>query len=99
MSKRTRKVRETAPVQVYLDREERDRLDRLSAQLGSTRSDVLRRGLEALERNLLDPGQHPALKLVGLVDREVRPGRVDPAREHDRLLSETEERSWGRRGR
>jgi hypothetical protein len=99
MSKRPRKVRETAPVQVYLDRAERDRLDRLSAHLGSTRSDVLRRGLEALERNLLDPGQHPALKLIGLVDREARPGRLDPARDHDRILGETEESSWGKRGR
>ena len=37
------------PVQVYLDRPDRERLDRLAAQLEATKSDVLRRGLEALE--------------------------------------------------
>lgn len=37
------------PVQVYLDTEQRDQLERLSASLGLSRSDVLRRGLAALE--------------------------------------------------
>ena len=37
------------PVQVYLDRPDRERLDRLATQLEATKSDVLRRGLEALE--------------------------------------------------
>ncbi len=37
------------PVQVYLDRSDRDRLDRLTERLDTTKSDVLRRGLEALE--------------------------------------------------
>ena len=37
------------PVQVYLTPPERERLDRLAAELESTKSDVLRRGLEALE--------------------------------------------------
>jgi len=36
-------------VQVYLDRPDRERLERLAAQLEATKSDVLRRGLEALE--------------------------------------------------
>jgi Arc/MetJ-type ribon-helix-helix transcriptional regulator len=99
MSKRKRQVREAAPVQVYLDREGQNRLERLTAQLESTRSEVLRRGLEILEQSLLDPATHPALKVIGLVEREAKPGRVDPAREHDRILAEGEEKSWSRRGR
>lgn len=99
VSKRKSRVREAAPVQVYLDREEQDRLDRLTTQLDSTRSEVLRRGLAALEQSLLDPAAHPALRVIGLVERETRPGRDDPAREHDRVLAETEEQSWSRRGR
>jgi len=42
-------------VQVYLERPDRERLDRLASQLGSTKSDVLRRGLEALESLLRRP--------------------------------------------
>jgi hypothetical protein len=37
------------PVQVYLQPPDRERLERLVTRLGSTKSDVLRRGLEALE--------------------------------------------------
>jgi hypothetical protein len=37
------------PVQVYLAGPDRDRLERLAAQLRVTKSDVLRKGLEALE--------------------------------------------------
>ena len=37
------------PVQVYLDPADRARLDRLTERLDATKSDVLRRGLEALE--------------------------------------------------
>jgi len=44
-----RPARVAEPVQVYLDPPDRERLDRLSAHLGTTKSDVLRRGLEALE--------------------------------------------------
>jgi len=45
--KRASRVAE--PVQVYLETSDRARLDRLTARLGTTKSDVLRRGLEALE--------------------------------------------------
>lgn len=38
-----------APVQVYLRPADRERLDRLAERLAATKSDVLRRGLEALE--------------------------------------------------
>jgi hypothetical protein len=44
-----RKIRIAEPVQVYLDPPDRDRLDRLTALLEATKSDVLRRGLEALD--------------------------------------------------
>ena len=37
------------PVQVYLDQPDRERLLRLAAELDATKSDVLRRGLAALE--------------------------------------------------
>ena len=40
------------PVQVYLTVPDRERLERLAAELDATKSDVLRRGLEALEATL-----------------------------------------------
>ena len=36
------------PIQVYLSSAERDQLERLASSLGVSRSEVLRRGLEAL---------------------------------------------------
>ena len=44
-----RQGRVAEPVQVYLDRADRDRLERLARQLDTNKSDVLRRGLAALE--------------------------------------------------
>ena len=85
------------PVQVYLDPEARARLGRLAHQLGVTKSGVLRQGLEALEREVLDPGKHPALQIVGLADRERgRPPGYNVAREHDRYLADSEEAGWTR---
>lgn len=98
MPKRKPRVREAAPVQVYLDPDAQDRLERLSAQLEATRSEVLRRGLEALEQDLLDPASHPALRIIGLATARAS-GRMDPALEHDWILADTEERSWKTRGR
>jgi len=43
------------PVQVYLDRPDQERLERLVARLDATKSDVLRRGLEALESQIRRP--------------------------------------------
>ncbi|MFB3112487.1 MAG: hypothetical protein ACE10G_10675, partial [Gemmatimonadales bacterium] len=67
------------------------RLDRLTEELETTKSDVLRRGLEALERQLLDPEHHPALRIVGIAGNEVA-GEVgyDVAREHDRFVADLE---------
>ena len=43
------RARVAEPVQVYLDQPDRERLERLAARLDATKSDVLRRGLEALD--------------------------------------------------
>ena len=73
------------PAQVYLDSSEQKRLERLTAQLDTTKSDVLRRGLEALEREFLDPERHPALQIIGIADVDLDPDSdFDVAKEHDR---------------
>ena len=93
----TSKRRVSEPVQVYLDAVERQRLERLARQFGATKSDVLRRALEALDRQASAPGAHPALQIIGLADRaRARGPGYDVAREHDRYLSESEAAGWGR---
>lgn len=82
------------PAQVYLTDADQARLERLTAQLGASKSDVLRRGLEALELQHMEPTAHPALRLIGLVNDGAEPEAVDAAREHDRLLAQSEETSW-----
>ncbi len=52
--------REAEPVQVYLDPPDRERLQRLATELDATKSDVLRRGLAALESSLRRPAPRPA---------------------------------------
>jgi hypothetical protein len=90
-----RRVSEAAPVQVYLGREGQSRLERLTAQLDTTKSEILRRGLMALERELLDPAAHPALRLIGLASAEsAAAGDDDAARDHDRILADEEEAAW-----
>lgn len=64
------------PVQVYLDRPDRERLERLAAQLDATKSDVLRRGLEALEsqtRRAAGPARSP-VPLPTFRGRGLQPG-------------------------
>lgn len=90
-STRSLKVRE--PVQVYLDGPDQARLERLTGQLDSTKSDVLRRGLQALEQQLSDPSGHPALRITGIVNVPEK-GAIDPARDHDHWLAQSEEDSW-----
>jgi Arc/MetJ-type ribon-helix-helix transcriptional regulator len=83
------------PIQVYLDRSQRRRLERLAGELGLSKSDVVRRGLEALERQMSDPAEHPALAIIGIAPRQASSGPAyDVAREHDRFLAESEQRSW-----
>ncbi|MGH7584166.1 MAG: hypothetical protein ACREL5_13165 [Gemmatimonadales bacterium] len=88
--------REAEPVQVYLALADQQRLDRLTAQLGATKSDVLRRGLEALEHQVVDPAGHPALRIIGIAGTASAPATHDVAREHDRFLADTEIASWAR---
>lgn len=80
------RVSETAPVQVYLDRQSRNRLERLATSMGTSKSEILRRGLLALEREVTDPGSHPALRLLGMATETAAAG-YDVAREHDRYLA------------
>ena len=87
----TRRVAE--PVQVYLRPAEKQCLDRLTAKLETTKSDVLRRGLEALERQVSDPERHPALGIAGIVSVE-EDSAVDAARDHDDVLADCEIASW-----
>ncbi len=63
MSKRHERrpaARVAEPVQVYLDRADRERLERLATRLAATKSDVLRRGLAALESQVRPPAPAPA---------------------------------------
>ncbi len=84
------------PVQVYLRPNEKDRLERLTLKLDTTKSDVLRRGLEALESQLSDPELHPALSIIGIVSTGDEPcgPEIDVAREHDEYLATAEIASW-----
>ena len=82
-----------------LDRlSERDRLERLTTKLDPTKSDVLRRGLEALEGQLSDPERHPVLGIIGMVSTAHAPG-IDVARSHDEYLAALEAASWSSRRR
>jgi Arc/MetJ-type ribon-helix-helix transcriptional regulator len=95
-----RRGRVAEPVQVYLERADRDRLERLAGQLGATKSDVLRRGLAALERHLRDPATHPALRLIAIAERETAPPtKYDVAHQHDRALADGETAAWRQRGK
>lgn len=98
---RRARVSEASPVQVFLAREDRARLDRLTAQLETSKSEVLRQSLAALERQLFDPSTHPALRIIGLVDEDTgleRGGR-DVAAAHDRYLAATHDRPRPARSR
>jgi len=84
------------PVQVYRRADEQERLSRFTEALDTTKSDVLRRGLEALEQQITDPEQNPALRVIGILGSRStdRMGGVDEAPEHDRVLADAEEASW-----
>ena len=83
----TRRVSDPTPVQAYLAPEEYEALERLVDQLGTSKSDVIRRGIRAVEREFTDPHRHPALRLIGIAERKKScGGKSDPARDHDRHL-------------
>lgn len=66
------RVRE--PIQVYLSTVERERLDRLAAELGVSRSEVLRKGLERIADRERDAA------LADLIRRGwLHPPRYEPA--------------------
>ena len=95
--RKAKRVRE--PVQVYLDGPEQERLERLTEEMRSTKSDVLRRGLEALEREVFDPEHHPALRIIGIAGvAQCGEGDLDVAREHDRHLADLEDRRLSKKG-
>ena len=52
------------PVQVYLQPSDRERLDRLTDRLGTTKSDVLRRGLETLEAQTAGVGVNSSERIA-----------------------------------
>jgi len=95
-----KRVSEPVPVQVYLDRSAAGRLQRLAERLDASKSEVLRRGIEALERELSDPAAHPVLRLIGLAEEAAGAAGPDPAVAHDRVLAGAEEARWrgSRRG-
>ena len=96
-TQQAKRVRE--PVQVYLDGPEQERLERLTEELDSTKSDILRRGLEALEREVFDPEHHPALRIIGIAGVAQRGDcDFDVAREHDRYLADLEDRRLPKKG-
>lgn len=82
------------PAQVYLTDSDQARLERLTVQLRASKSDVLRRGLEALELQHMEPTAHPVLQLIGMADDHAGTDTTDVAREHDRVLAGDEEASW-----
>ena len=88
------KRRVAEPVQVYLRPSEKDRLERLTAELDTTKSDVLRRGLRVLELQISDPEHHPVRKIIGMVSVPDDDLGIDVAREHDEYLAATEIASW-----
>ena len=83
--KKSPRVRE--PVQVYLDQQDRRRLDRLVEQLEVSKSDVLRRGLAALDDRL--GWLHPLMELARepAVDQGP-PVDYDVVLEHDRAIAD-----------
>lgn len=68
----TPRGRVSEPVQVYLAGPDLERLERLASRLGATKSDVLRRGLSALEAESVSMGRRavgpplPTFKGTGL---------------------------------
>ncbi|MSR07803.1 MAG: hypothetical protein EXR93_12175 [Gemmatimonadetes bacterium] len=89
-----RKASEAAPVQVYLAPGDRNRLERLAGRLELSKSDVLRRGMEALERQVSDPEADPILRIIGIAGdagRDDSDVGYNVAIEHDRYLADVAE--------
>ena len=87
-AKRTRRVRE--PIQVYLDPDERALLDRVAADTGLSRAEVLRRGLKryAVEQSA---GRSPMLEFMEWMRQQDFDLPSDLAERHDDYLAEAYE--------
>lgn len=73
----SRKVRE--PIQVYLTEAERARLDRVAREMGVSRSEVLRRGVEAVGKSR-GAGPLEGLVVRGFVTPRISgPGEPPPS--------------------
>ncbi len=72
----SKQVRE--PIQVYLTEKERTVLDRLAAAMGVSRSEVLRRGVGALEPSSPAAGPLAELAAEGLVSPPRLQSRTPP---------------------
>lgn len=81
-------------MQVYLAPNDHARLKRLADRLATSKSEILRQGIRALERQVTDPEAHPTLRLIGLGEGRDAEGEYDVAVEHDRFIAESEEISW-----
>lgn len=71
-----RPPRVAEPVQVYLQPPDRERLERLTERLGTTKSDILRRGLEALDAQTAGTASSggPRIDLPTFTGRGLQPG-------------------------
>jgi hypothetical protein len=86
------KVRE--PIQVYLSTAERERLDRVAARMGVSRSEVLRRGLEQIAERDKDAAFAELIRRGSLRPPLVRGGPIPPGRRVaplEELLKELDE--------
>lgn len=85
--KRSAKVSEPVPVQVYLSGEDRVRLDWLAEYLEASKAETVRQALRSLEGQLRDPARHPIMALAGIGRDRGGPDAPDAAIEHDRVLA------------
>jgi hypothetical protein len=84
------------PVQVYLDRRDRDLLEQLAESTGLPRTEILRRGLRALaaERLVTHPPGWSMENLIGALG-EAPDVPEDLAERHDTYLARALEREQG----
>lgn len=90
-SHRKRHVRE--PIQVYLTKTERAKLDRLARDLGISRAEALRRGLDALADRQGESFYDVFDRLIGSIDRPDIP--PDLAARHDEYIARDIEQRKG----
>ena len=92
MPSRSKRVRE--PIQVYLTRVERGALDQLAQELGVSRAEVLRRGIDALGRQRARSFHDVFDELVGAFEQPGAP--ADLAERHDDYAADDVERRSNR---